>query len=59
MPEMDGIEAKRFITCIKKEYPNVKVIVLTSFSDQAHVLPALKAGAERLYFKRYRTRSAC
>lgn len=41
MPEMDGIEATAYI---KKEYPNVKVLVLTSFSDQAHVLPALKAG---------------
>ncbi|MGW5952916.1 response regulator [Bacillus mycoides] len=48
MPEMDGIEAT---TCIKKEYPNVKVIVLTSFSDQAHVLPALKAGASGYILK--------
>ena len=38
MPEMDGVEATAYI----KEYPNVKVIVLTSFSDQAHVLPALR-----------------
>ncbi|MBE7121032.1 response regulator [Bacillus cereus] len=48
MPEMDGIEAT---ACIKKEYPNVKVIVLTSFSDQAHVLPALKAGASGYILK--------
>ncbi|WP_242248375.1 response regulator transcription factor [Bacillus cereus group sp. BfR-BA-01523] len=48
MPEMDGIEATN---CIKKEYPNVKVIVLTSFSDQAHVLPALKAGASGYILK--------
>jgi len=48
MPEMDGIEAT---SCIKKEYPNVKVIVLTSFSDQAHVLPALKAGASGYILK--------
>lgn len=48
MPEMDGIEAT---VCIKKEYPNVKVIVLTSFSDQAHVLPALKAGASGYILK--------
>ncbi|MDM5196409.1 response regulator transcription factor [Bacillus hominis] len=48
MPEMDGIEAT---TCIKKEYPNVKVIVLTSFSDQAHVMPALKAGASGYILK--------
>ncbi|AYF09338.1 MULTISPECIES: response regulator [Bacillus] len=48
MPEMDGVEAT---TCIKKEYPNVKVIVLTSFSDQAHVLPALRAGASGYILK--------
>ncbi|MED0874984.1 response regulator transcription factor [Bacillus mobilis] len=48
MPEMDGVEAT---SCIKKEYPNVKVIVLTSFSDQAHVLPALRAGASGYILK--------
>ena len=46
MPEMDGVEAT---ACIKKEYP--KVIVLTSFSDQAHVLPALRAGASGYILK--------
>ncbi|MFU2032157.1 DNA-binding response regulator [Bacillus wiedmannii] len=48
MPEMDGVEATG---CIKKEYPDVKVIVLTSFSDQAHVLPALRAGASGYILK--------
>ncbi|MGE6538854.1 response regulator [Bacillus luti] len=48
MPEMDGVEATAHI---KKEYPDVKVIVLTSFSDQAHVLPALKAGASGYILK--------
>lgn len=42
MPEMDGIEAT---AQIKKNYPEVKVIILTSFSDQDHILPALRAGA--------------
>ncbi len=42
MPVMNGIEATREMT---KRYPHVKVIVLTSFSDQDHVLPAIKAGA--------------
>jgi DNA-binding NarL/FixJ family response regulator len=42
MPVMDGVEAT---AQIKKEQPNVKVLVLTSFSDQDHVLPALRAGA--------------
>ena len=48
MPEMDCVEATAYI---KKEYPNVKVIVLTSFSDQAHVLPALRAGASGYILK--------
>ncbi|PHA00401.1 DNA-binding response regulator [Bacillus pseudomycoides] len=48
MPEMDGIEAT---ACIKKKYPHVKVLVLTSFSDQAHVLPALQAGASGYILK--------
>ncbi|MGR5906752.1 response regulator [Bacillus paranthracis] len=48
MPEMDGVETT---ACIKKEYPDVKVIVLTSFSDQAHVLPALRAGASGYILK--------
>jgi DNA-binding NarL/FixJ family response regulator len=42
MPVMDGVEAT---AQIKKNYPNIKVLVLTSFSDQDHVLPALRAGA--------------
>lgn len=42
MPEMDGIEAT---SLIKQQYPEIKVLVLTSFSDQDHVLPALTAGA--------------
>jgi DNA-binding NarL/FixJ family response regulator len=42
MPEMDGIEATKLITA---NHPDVKVIILTSFSDRDSVLPALKAGA--------------
>lgn len=42
MPEMDGILATRKI---KAKWPNVEVLMLTSFSDKDHVLPALEAGA--------------
>ncbi|TLS38225.1 response regulator [Pseudalkalibacillus caeni] len=48
MPEMDGIEATKEI---KTTFPKVKVIVLTSFSDQDHVLPAIRAGAEGYQLK--------
>lgn len=42
MPEMDGVEATRRLA---SEHPKVKVIVLTSFSDDDKLYPAIKAGA--------------
>ena len=42
MPEMDGIQATKRI---KIKYPQIQVLMLTSFSDRDHVIPALKAGA--------------
>jgi DNA-binding NarL/FixJ family response regulator len=48
MPEMDGIEATAYV---KRHYPEVKVLVLTSYSDQDYVLPALQAGASGYLLK--------
>lgn len=42
MPEMGGIAATQ---AIRAHLPDTHVIVLTSFSDDEHVLPAIKAGA--------------
>ena len=42
MPDMDGIEATRRI---RKESPNVKVIMLTQYDNKEYVLSAIKAGA--------------
>ena len=42
MPEMDGIEATQKIC---GSYPGVKVIVLTSFTEDEKVFSAIKAGA--------------
>lgn len=42
MPEMDGIEATHKIC---GSYPGVKVIVLTSFTEDEKVFAAIKAGA--------------
>ncbi|HZG13835.1 MAG TPA: response regulator transcription factor [Candidatus Bathyarchaeia archaeon] len=48
MPEMDGIEAT---AQIRKQHPDVKVLVLTSYNDQDYVLPALQAGASGYLLK--------
>lgn len=42
MPVMDGIEATKRI---KASNPEIQILMLTSFSDRDHVIPALKAGA--------------
>ena len=42
MPEMDGIQATKLI---KKAHPEIVIMMLTSFSDQDHVIPAIEAGA--------------
>jgi DNA-binding NarL/FixJ family response regulator len=42
MPIMDGIEASRLIA---ERYPAIRIVVLTSFSDRSHIVPALQAGA--------------
>ncbi|MGI5836926.1 MAG: response regulator [Chloroflexota bacterium] len=42
MPVMDGIEATRQISA---SYPHVRILVLTSFSTDDKVFPAIKAGA--------------
>ena len=42
MAGMGGIEATR---CIKKENPDARILVLTSFADDDKVFPAIKAGA--------------
>jgi DNA-binding NarL/FixJ family response regulator len=48
MPEMDGIQATKMI---KTEIPEIKIMMLTSFSDQDHVIPALEAGASGYQLK--------
>jgi DNA-binding NarL/FixJ family response regulator len=42
MPEMDGVEATRLI---KEQYPNTRVVMLTTFHDMDYVREALAAGA--------------
>lgn len=42
MPRQDGIEA---IAEIKRENPDARILVLTSFADDGKLFPAIKAGA--------------
>jgi DNA-binding NarL/FixJ family response regulator len=42
MPIMGGLEA---IRRIRKEFPDVKIMVLTQYDDKEHVFPAIQTGA--------------
>lgn len=48
MPELDGIEA---ISRIRNEFPDAKIIILTTYTGDAQVLRALKAGARAYILK--------
>lgn len=48
MPEMDGIEATR---AIMREYPDAKIVMVTSHGQEKMVLEALKAGAKGYVIK--------
>ena len=48
MPEMNGIDA---IVAIREEFPDARIIVLTTYSGDAQILRALKAGAQAYLLK--------
>ena len=48
MPEMNGLDA---IMTIRGEFPDAKIIVLTTYSGDVQVLRALKAGARAYLLK--------
>jgi len=48
MPGMDGVEGTRLF---KKRWPDVKIIVLTTFDDDEYVFGALKNGASGYLLK--------
>ncbi len=48
MPEVDGLEA---IRAIRSEFPEARIIVLTTYSGDTQVLRALKAGARGYMLK--------
>src|SRR6201998_3879721 len=48
MPSVNGIEE---ISCIQGEFPDARIIVLTTYTGDAQVLRALKAGARGYVLK--------
>ena len=48
MPEMNGLDA---IVAIRGEFPNAKIIVLTTYKGDVQILRALKAGAQGYLLK--------
>ena len=48
MPEINGVEATAMI---KKDFPQIKIIVLTTFNDDEYIYDALKNGASGYLLK--------
>lgn len=48
MPEMNGLDA---IVAIRGEFPNAKILVLTTYKGDVQILRALKAGAQGYLLK--------
>ncbi|MFB4186351.1 MULTISPECIES: response regulator transcription factor [Bacillus amyloliquefaciens group] len=48
MPVMDGIEATKLV---KERYPDIKVIILTTFNDSEYIFSGLKSGADGYILK--------
>jgi DNA-binding NarL/FixJ family response regulator len=48
MPEMNGLDA---LVAIRAEFPNARIIVLTTYSGDAQILRALKSGAQGYLLK--------
>ena len=48
MPKMDGVQCTKII---KENYPDIKIIILTTFDDDEYVYNALKFGASGYLLK--------
>lgn len=48
MPEINGIDLTRRI---KREYPEVRVLILTAYDDDPYIFAALRAGADGFLLK--------
>ena len=48
MPEMNGLDA---LIAIRNEFPDAKIIVLTTYKSDTQIIRALKAGAQGYLLK--------
>lgn len=48
MPEMDGVEASKII---KKRFPKIKILLLTTFDDEELIINAVSSGVSGYVFK--------
>ncbi|WP_087974835.1 response regulator transcription factor [Oceanobacillus rekensis] len=48
MPKMNGIEATKII---RKQFPDIKILILTTFNDDEYAYQALKQGASAFLLK--------
>ena len=48
MPKLDGIDA---MDSIRREFPEARIVILTTYSDAAQMLRAFKAGARAYILK--------
>ncbi|MGD1822196.1 MAG: response regulator [Pleomorphochaeta sp.] len=56
MPQLDGVQCTKMI---KEKYPEVKIIILTTFDDDEYVFNALKNGASGYLLKGTSTEKLC
>jgi DNA-binding NarL/FixJ family response regulator len=56
MPEMNGFDA---IIAIRDEFPEARIIVLTTYAGDAQAVRAIKAGAQGYLLKTCSTRNCC
>ena len=52
LPKISGIEVTEFIT---KNYPDVKVLLHTSYADEAHIISGFEAGASGFVPKNFKS----
>jgi DNA-binding NarL/FixJ family response regulator len=50
LPEIDGIEVTKIV---KEKYPQINVLILSAYEDEAHIIDAIRSGAGGYIFKNF------